>query len=95
MFKYHCIALDLCRTWSFICCQAKRVEQLDGIVQVEDNLLSYLITRSCDNNVEGIFYLGGVSLFLQLLKSSLFFFLLVFWFFWGGVGGVERIFSSK
>lgn len=64
-------------------------------MQVEDNLLSYLITRSCDNNVEGIFYLGGVSLFLQLLKSSLFFFLLVFWFFWGGVGGVERIFSSK
>lgn len=62
-------------------------------MQVEDNLLSYLITRSCDNNVEGIFYLGGVSLFLQLLKSSLFFFSVGFLVFLGrSWGGRENIF---
>lgn len=68
------------------------MEQLDGIVQVEDNLLSYLITRSCDNNVEGIFYLGGVSLFLQLLRSSLFFFCWFFGFFGEGLGGWREYF---
>lgn len=64
-----------------------RAEQLDAIMQVEDNLLSYLITRSCDNSVESIFYLGGVSVFLQLLKLLSFLFICFWCFFFSFFGG--------
>lgn len=51
----------------FLCCQTRLTKQLGIILQVEDNLLRYLLFNCpCHSNVESIFYLGGTMFCLWI-----------------------------